>query len=156
MSVFEAGPGPASFPHPAFPSRANVLIVDDLAQNRTMLGLVCDQFGLGHECVENGREAVEAVQSGRFDVVLMDIFMLKMDGLSATRAIRALPGRVGSVPIIAVTSAASPGEIARYLTYGMDDVVPRPIEPARLAQALGAAFAANRRDSWPDLVKLSA
>ena len=132
-----APPAPA---RPTF-SRAHVLIVDDVLENRLMLGLCCDQFGLAHECVENGLEAVDAVQSGRFDVVLMDIFMPRMDGLAATHAIRALPGRVCAVPIIAVTPAAPPGMIARYLASGMTDVVPKPINPSRLAQALSSALA---------------
>ena len=128
---------------PACPTfaRAHVLIVDDVLENRMMLGLCCDQFGLAHESVENGREAVEAAQSGRFDVVLMDIFMPRMDGMAATRAIRDLPQPVGAVPIIAVTPAAAPGEVLRYLASGMTDVVPKPINPARLAEVLSAVLA---------------
>jgi CheY-like chemotaxis protein len=149
MSVTEAEDHPpASAPampaHPEFPPRGRVLIVDDLAENRLMLGLCCDQFGIFHECVENGREAVEAAQSGRFDVVLMDIFMPKMDGMAAARAIRALPEPICAVPIIAVTPAPAPGEVVRYLACGMNDVVPKPINPARLAAALSAAFAMPR------------
>jgi len=126
--------------HPDFPPRARVLIVDDLPENRLMLGLCCDQFALAHECVANGREAVEAAQSGRFDVVLMDIFMPRMDGMAATRAIRALPGPVSAVPIIAVTPNAAPGEVVRYLACGMTDVVAKPVQISRLAQALSAAL----------------
>lgn len=141
MSVTEAADGlPATATFPTFPARGRVLIVDDLAENRLMLGLCCDQFGIAYECAENGREGVEAVQSGRFDVVLMDIFMPRMDGMAATRAIRALPEPVGAIPIIAVTPAAAPGEILRYLDCGMTDVVAKPINPSRLAEALTAAF----------------
>ena len=149
MSVSEAGGArefvPAIPPLPEFPPRARVLIVDDLPENRLMLGLCCDQFGLSHECVENGREAVEAAQSGRFDVVLMDIFMPRMDGMTATRAIRALPAPTDAIPIIAVTPAAAPGEVVRYLACGMTDVVAKPINPARLAEALSAAFGQGER-----------
>lgn len=126
---------------PAFPPRVRVLIVDDLLENRLMLGICCDQFGLAYECVENGLEAVEAAQTGRFDVVLMDIFMPRMDGIAATRAIRALPAPTCAVPIIAVTPAAPPGMVASYLASGMTDVVPKPINPARLAEALSVALA---------------
>jgi CheY-like chemotaxis protein len=126
---------------PAFPPRARVLIVDDLLENRLMLGICCDQFGLANECVENGLEAVEAVQSGRFDAVLMDIFMPRMDGVAATRAIRALPAPMCVTPIIAVTPAAPPGMVASYLASGMTDVVPKPINPSRLAEALSTALA---------------
>jgi CheY-like chemotaxis protein len=152
MSAPEAADGmpetlsaaPAS---PTFPPRVRVLIVDDLLENRLMLGLCCDQFGLANECVENGLEAVDAVRSGRFDVVLMDIFMPRMDGVAATSAIRALPGPNRAVPIIAVTPAAPPGMIARYLASGMTDVVPKPIIPSRLAEALSGAFAQSHENS---------
>jgi CheY-like chemotaxis protein len=138
---------PTTPSHPRFPPRVRVLIVDDLPENRLMLGVCCDQFGLLHEGVENGREAVESAQSGRFDVILMDIFMPRMDGMAATRAIRALPAPISSIPIIAVTPAAAPGEVLRYLDSGMTDVVPKPINLSRLAEALSDAFAQAGRDT---------
>jgi CheY-like chemotaxis protein len=121
-----------------------VLIVDDIAENRMVLAMFCDQFGLTHESVEGGREAVEAASSGRFDVILMDIFMPRMDGMIATRNIRALAEPVGSTPIIAVTTAAEPGEVLRYMSCGMNDVVPKPILAARLLDALSRALAERR------------
>jgi CheY-like chemotaxis protein len=153
MSVPESGdtaPKSAAPAHPAFHPRLRVLIVDDLAENRMMLGVCCDQFGLAHEGVENGREAVEAAQSGRFDVILMDIFMPRMDGMTASRTIRALPGPVSTIPIIAVTQAAAPGEVLRYLDSGMNDVVPKPIDPSRLAAAISAALAKDEYESQPE------
>ncbi len=132
--------------YPAIPT-ARILIVDDLAENRTMLGLCCDRFGLLHEAVDSGREAVEAARSGRFDAILMDIFMPGMDGMAATHSIRALTGRPASVPIIAVTTAADPGVVLRYLACGMTDVVAKPINAARLAEALSAALTPARRNS---------
>jgi CheY-like chemotaxis protein len=128
---------------------ARVLIVDDLAENRVMLGLCCDRFGLLHEAVDSGREAVEAARSGRFDAILMDIFMPGMDGMAATHSIRALSGRPASVPIIAVTTAADPGIILRYLACGMTDVVAKPINASRLAEALSAVLSPARRNERP-------
>lgn len=125
------------------PERTRVLIVDDVPQNRLLLGVICDQLGFQHEPAENGYEAVDAVRSGRFDIVLMDILMPRMDGMSATRAIRALPGPVSEVPIVAVTTAAAPGEVLRYLSCGMNDVVAKPIERGRLAAAMADALAAR-------------
>jgi CheY-like chemotaxis protein len=115
-----------------------------------MLGLCCDQLGLIHECVVNGHEAVEAAQSGRFDDVLMDIFMLRMDGLTATRAIRALPGPVSAVPVIAVTRAATPGEVSLYLSCGMSHVLAGAINSARLADALSTALSPLRAGVWSE------
>jgi CheY-like chemotaxis protein len=126
---------------PTFPRRARVLIVDDMPENRLLLGLYCDQFGVAHESAANGYEALEAARSGRFDAILMDILMPRMDGMLATRAIRDLPGPVSATPIIAVTTAAEPGEVLRYLACGMTDVVAKPILVSRLAQALSAALA---------------
>lgn len=125
------------------PDRTRVLIVDDVAQNRLLLGVLCDQFGFQHEPAENGYEAVEAARSGRYDIVLMDILMPRMDGMAATRAIRALPGPVADTPIIAVTTAAAPGEVLRYLSCGMNDVVAKPVNRERLAEAITTALAAR-------------
>jgi CheY-like chemotaxis protein len=140
--------------------RVRVLIVDDLAENRSMLELCCDRFGMLHESVENGLQAVEAARSGRFDVILMDTFMLRMDGMTATRAIRALEVPASLAPIIAMAPAPTPGEVSVYLACGMNDVVSRPIDPARLLAALSAALAKVGRDRWPkappNAAKLSA
>jgi CheY-like chemotaxis protein len=130
---------------PMFPPRARVLIVDDIAENRMLLAMFCEQFGIAHECAEGGHEAVAAASSGRFDAILMDIFMPHMDGIAATRAIRALPGAVSAAPIIAVTTAAEPGQVRCYLDNGMTDVVPKPINATRLMQALSVALARAKR-----------
>jgi CheY-like chemotaxis protein len=121
-----------------------VLIVDDLPQNCLLLGLYCERMGLPHESAVNGYEAVEAVRSGRFDLVLMDILMPRMDGMTATRTIRALPAPLCDIPIIAVSTAASPGEAAIYLDCGMTDVVAKPVVAARLAEAVSAALSPPR------------
>jgi CheY-like chemotaxis protein len=126
------------------PERTRVLIVDDLPQNRLLLGVLCEQLGLQHEPAENGYEAVEAVRSGRFDLVLMDILMPRMDGMAAARAIRALAGPPAEIPIIAVTTAAAPGEVLRYLSVGMNDVVAKPVNRERLAEAIASALAARQ------------
>jgi CheY-like chemotaxis protein len=129
---------------PIIPERTRVLIVDDVPQNRVLLGVLCDQFGFQHEPAENGYEAVEAARSGRFDLILMDILMPRMDGMAATRAIRALGGPESKTPIIAVTTAAAPGEVLRYLSVGMNDVVAKPISRDKLAEAMQTALAARQ------------
>jgi two-component system, sensor histidine kinase len=123
------------------PERTRVLIVDDVPQNRLLLGVLCEQFGFQHMPAENGYEALDAVRSGRFDIVLMDILMPRLDGMAATRAIRALPGPIAQIPIIAVTTAAAPGEVLRYLSCGMNDVVAKPVSRERLAEAISTALA---------------
>lgn len=126
------------------PERIRVLIVDDVPQNRMLLGLYCEQLGFQHEPAENGYEALDAARSGRFDLILMDILMPRMDGMGATRAIRALGGPVSEIPIVAVTTAAAPGEVLRYLSVGMTDVVAKPVERGRLAEAIAGALASRQ------------
>ena len=148
--------GKRAEPAPSFLERTRVLIVDDVPQNRVLLGILCDQFGFHHEPAENGYDALEAARSGRFDVVLMDILMPRMDGMAATRAIRALPGPVCDVPIIAVTTAAAPGEVLRYLSVGMNDVVAKPVSREKLAEAIATALAARRAAEADPAVERSA
>jgi CheY-like chemotaxis protein len=121
-----------------------VLVVDDVPQNRVLLGLYCDELGLQHESANDGYEALDAARSGRFDLILMDVLMPRMDGMAATRAIRALPGPLSQIPIVAVTTAAAPGEVARYLACGMTDVVAKPVERGRLAEAISAVLGQRR------------
>ncbi|MGZ8370057.1 MAG: hybrid sensor histidine kinase/response regulator, partial [Caulobacteraceae bacterium] len=82
---------------------AHVLVVDDNATNRMVAQSLCEMFNCTSEAVEDGVEAVEAAKTGRYDVILMDIKMPRMDGVSATREIRAMPGFAGAAPIIALT-----------------------------------------------------
>jgi hypothetical protein len=101
--------------------------------------------GWGHHCdlVGDGAEALAQVQAAAYDVVLMDIQMPGMDGEAATRAIRALPGPLGRIPIVAMTANVMPEQRSSYLAAGMDAVVAKPVD----AQALQAALRqlVNRR-----------
>jgi signal transduction histidine kinase/DNA-binding response OmpR family regulator len=90
------------------------------------------------DVVSNGREAVEAVATRRYDLVLMDVHMPEMDGCEATRAIRALPGVAGTVPIIALSASVMADELRQCLVAGMNGYVAKPINPSALADALHA------------------
>ncbi len=118
----------------------HILIVDDNATNRVVAQALCEMFGCTSETAEDGVEAVEAVQERRFDMVLMDIKMPRMDGVQATQAIRALPGEVRNIPIVALTANADPEDARRYLSIGMAAVVEKPIKPERLRMAMNAAL----------------
>ncbi len=85
---------------------------------------------------ENGLEALEAVQNETFDVVLMDVSMPVMDGLEATRAIRALPPPLNRLPIIAFTASVTSKEVRTCLSAGMNACVPKPFNDMELIQAL--------------------
>ncbi|MDP3634211.1 PAS domain-containing hybrid sensor histidine kinase/response regulator [Phenylobacterium sp.] len=112
-----------------------ILIAEDHPLNRRVAGIVLEGAGLRYEFAEDGVAAVAAVKTGRFDMVLMDVHMPRMDGLEATRAIRALPGPLSAIPIIAVT-AASPDEVSECREAGMDDFVSKPISAAALLQRI--------------------
>jgi CheY-like chemotaxis protein len=130
---------PAAEPHEAERS-AHVLVVDDNATNRMVAQALCEMFDCTCESANDGAEAVEAARGGRFDLILMDIKMPVMDGVAATRAIRALPGRPGGVPIIALTANAEPEEAEAYLAAGMNGVVEKPMKPEQLLAALQHAL----------------
>jgi len=107
-----------------------------------------EMFDCTSEIACDGVEAVDAVRSGRFDVILMDIKMPRMDGMAATRAIRALPGAAGAVPIIALTANVDPEDARAYLACGMCAVVEKPIKPDRLLQAINDALASAAAKQW--------
>ena len=121
---------------------AHILVVDDNATNRMVAEALCEMFDCTSECAEDGVEAVEAARTGRFDLILMDIRMPRMDGVEAARAIRAMPGPAGIVPIIALTANADPEDAKTYIESGMHSVVEKPIKPERLLQAINAALPA--------------
>ena len=118
----------------------HILIVDDNATNRVVAQALCEMFGCSSETAEDGVEALEAVQSRPFDLVLMDIKMPRMDGVQATQAIRALTGPESQIPIVALTANADPDDAKAYLAIGMAAVVEKPIKPERLRMAMNAAL----------------
>ena len=118
------------------PRSAHILVVDDNATNRMVAETLCEMFDCTSESVADGVEAVEAARTGRFDLILMDIKMPRMDGVAATREIRRMAGRVGAVPIIALTANADPEDAASYLAAGMNGVVEKPMKPENLLRAL--------------------
>lgn len=120
---------------------AHILVVDDNATNRMVAQSLVEMFDCTSEAAEDGEAAVEAARSGRFDLILMDIRMPRMDGVAATRAIRAIPGPIGATPIIALTANADPDDAEGYLAAGMNGVVEKPMKPEHLLAALQEALA---------------
>jgi PAS domain S-box-containing protein len=125
-------------PAPAVPDSAlRMLLVEDVAVNRELIATLLAPFDIAIETAENGQLAVEAMRRGGFDLVLMDVQMPVMDGLTAARAIRALPGsNAKSTPIIAMTANVLPEQVQKCLDAGMDDHLGKPISPAALLAVL--------------------
>jgi signal transduction histidine kinase/ActR/RegA family two-component response regulator len=115
---------------------AKVLLADDAVANRELVGGVLTQLGLEVETVEDGAAAVDAVSRGDFDLVLMDIRMPGMDGLAATRAIRALGGDFRHLPILALTANVEPAHLKTCAEAGLNGHVAKPIDFAVLLAEL--------------------
>jgi PAS domain S-box-containing protein len=114
-----------------------VLVVEDNAVNRKVARALLEKVGHQVVCVENGLLALDAIQSANFDIVLMDVQMPEMDGLEATRRIRARESTDGGhLPIVALTAQAIKGDQERCLAAGMDAYVSKPIEPAELYKVI--------------------
>lgn len=111
-----------------------VLIVEDNAINRRVVLGMLHKLNCTVSCAENGREAVELVKSGCFDLILMDCQMPVMDGYEATRHIRSLPH--GQSPILALTANVSTEDIARCLEAGMNGHLAKPLGLNQLANAI--------------------
>jgi signal transduction histidine kinase len=131
---------------PPLPAR-RVLLVDDIAMNRDVVGAFLRSSGHEVWLAENGQDGIRLASEQSFDVILMDVRMPEMDGLEATRQIRALPAPHGNIPILALTAGVLPEEIAECEAAGMDGLVAKPVEYPRLMQAIADAIG-DRRPGW--------
>ena len=113
-----------------------ILVAEDNHINQMLISALIEKTGHRCDVVGNGLEAVEAVRTAPYDLVLMDIQMPEMDGPTATGLIRQLPGAVADIPIIAVTANAMEGHREEYLDAGMNDYVSKPIDPILLMEAI--------------------
>jgi signal transduction histidine kinase/CheY-like chemotaxis protein/HPt (histidine-containing phosphotransfer) domain-containing protein len=128
-----------------------VLVAEDVAVNRDLILAGLSRYG--HEVVlaQNGSEAVEQVAHHEFDVVLMDVQMPEMDGIEATRRIRAMPKPAGAIPIFALTANVMEAERRRCLEAGMSRLLSKPIMWGELHAALH-----DIKRSAPELVAAEA
>ena len=113
---------------------AHVLLAEDNALNQQVATELLAEVGLEVDVADNGQIAVEMASAGDYDLILMDMQMPVMDGLDATRAIRALPSKAG-IPIVAMTANAMQVDRDRCLAAGMVDFLSKPIEPEELFRA---------------------
>ena len=134
-------------PVPA-PDALRVLAAEDNPTNRLVLTTIMQIFGVDLTLAADGLEAVEAWRARDFDIVLMDIQMPKLDGVAATRRIRAEEAGSGRrrVPILALSANALTHQVESYLAAGMDGHVAKPIELDKLQAALEAALSGSGAD----------
>ncbi len=115
-----------------------VLVAEDNAVNQVLIESILRHLGHRPTVVGNGAEAVERVRAEAFDIVLMDMQMPEVDGLEATRRIRALGGAAARLPIVAMTANARDDDRRACLDAGMDAFLSKPIDFDQLAQTLRA------------------
>ena len=126
-----------------------VLYVDDHDSNRALVMAVMSAQGIVCATANDGAQGVEAARDGNWDVILMDIQMPVMDGVDATRAIRALPGLVGRTPILALTANTLPEQLIQYEEAGMDDCIAKPMNIVDLVTRVTAWGASDWRNFDP-------
>lgn len=122
---------------PACVAPLRVLVVDDASVNQDVAAGLLELHGHTVEVADNGRDAIEAFRRQPFDVVLMDVEMPEMDGITATARIRELEDPTGTrVPIIAMTAHTLTGFREHCVESGMDGYISKPIQPAELFEAV--------------------
>jgi CheY-like chemotaxis protein len=135
--AFAAGaPGdvPTVVPPVAVSSAAGmrILLAEDNVVNQKVASSLLKKAGHSVEIAGNGREALDLISAGEFDVVLMDMHMPEMDGLEATKAIRAMPAPVSQIPIVALTAAGAESDVQTCMDAGMNYFLVKPFRMERL------------------------
>jgi signal transduction histidine kinase/DNA-binding response OmpR family regulator len=140
-------PDPQAVPaRPALASarrRLRILVAEDNKINQQFAKILLSNEGHEIVLVDNGHQAVDAVRGSKFDVVLMDVQMPELDGVQATKQIRALPEPMCNIPIIAMTAHAMAGAREECLAAGMNDYISKPIQSALLMAKLANIIPAS-------------
>lgn len=113
-----------------------ILVAEDNHVNKILTVALLNKLGHHADVAANGKEAVDAVRSLPYDLVLMDVMMPEMDGYEATEEIRKLPPPKQAIPVIALTANAMRGDDAVCLSHGMDDYLAKPIDINKLTTAI--------------------
>jgi signal transduction histidine kinase/CheY-like chemotaxis protein len=111
-----------------------ILVVEDNELNQTLIRHLFNQWKLGYDIANNGNEAISMLQRQKYQLVLMDIQMPGVDGYTTTQQIRNDLNL--TIPVIAMTAHALPGEREKCLSYGMNEYLPKPINETRLRQLI--------------------
>ncbi|WP_232209662.1 ATP-binding protein [Rhodobacter ferrooxidans] len=130
-------PAPAPAPQTLPLAGQRVLTVDDISTNRLVAATYLNLLGVAALEADSGAAALALLAATQVDLVLLDMNMPEMDGLETFRRIRALPGSMARVPVVALTADASAAHRAGYLAQGLDGYLAKPLTPEALAAELG-------------------
>ena len=121
-------------------ARIKILAVEDGEVNRLVLSHILKKLNADVIMVHDGKQAIEAFEQREFDLILMDIHMPVMDGISATAEIRRLENQSGSkeTPIAAVTASVTEAEVDHYKNFGFSHCIAKPTEQARIQEVIDA------------------
>jgi CheY-like chemotaxis protein len=119
----------------------SLLCAEDNPYGRVIMNTILGELGHRVDFVSSGEAAVEAASRGGYDAVLMDVTLSGIDGLDATRRIRALPGAAGRVPVIGISGRARSDDEAAAHEAGMNTYLVKPVSPGKLAETLDALMA---------------
>jgi CheY-like chemotaxis protein len=122
--------------------RLSILCVEDNPYGRVILNTIVTELGHRADFVNSGEEAIAALPRG-YDVVLMDVTLPGIDGLDATRRIRALAGAAGRTPIVGITGRTEAGDEEAARAAGMDRYLRKPLSPSALGEAIAAVVLAS-------------
>lgn len=115
---------------------ARVLVAEDNRINRTLISTYLSRFGCSFEFADTGNTALELVQQGGFDIILMDIYMPQMTGIEATSQIRTMSAPFNTLPILALSAGAPNETQEKYIELGFNGYIPKPIKPDILYKAI--------------------
>jgi two-component system sensor histidine kinase/response regulator len=119
-------------------AKIRILLAEDNIINQKLATRMIEKFGFKVDAVANGKETLKALESFKYDIVLMDVQMPEMDGFQATKIIRSKESNVinHDVPIIAMTAHAMKGDREKCINAGMNDYTPKPISPDELIKVI--------------------
>ena len=115
----------------------SILCAEDNPYGRVVMNTILSELGHRADFVESGEAAVDAVSRGSYDAVLMDVVLDGLDGIAATRRIRALTGKAGTVPVIGISGRTESGEEAAARAAGMNFYLLKPVSPGEVGAGAG-------------------
>jgi hypothetical protein len=138
----------------------NVLVAEDQPFNQMVVRSMLEEWGFKVECVENGKQVLDKLKQNHFDIILMDIYMPEMDGITATQHIRKeFEKPVCNIPIIAITANAYVSEHQKFMEAGMNDTISKPFKSQllfhKIIHVLGLSKASfKENEKYPDDVDI--